>query len=1073
MTVDPSVPVSVTIVADANPVCAGNTVNFTATPVNGGSSPAYQWSVNASPVSGATNQTFSHIPANGDVITCVLTSSLEHTYNNPATSNPVVMTVNPLLSVSIGITVDNNPVCAGATVNFLAIPVNGGLTPSYQWKINGNSVSGATNSGYSYKPSDGDVVICELISSEICTSGNPATSNSLTMTVNPLNLVEITIAAVNNPVCEGSAINFTATAVNGGTSPVYQWKVNGNNYSGATNSTFSYTPVNNDIVTCSLTSNISCSGNNPAISNSVTVIVTQKSPVSVTIAPNVNPICSGSTITFTATPVNGGSNPAYQWIKNSAMVFGATNSTYSYIPANNDFVICLLTSNATCISGNPAISAPSIVSVTPLVPVSVSINAGANPVCAGTPVLFTAVPVNGGTTPAYQWKVNGSDINGATSSSFSHTPSNGDIITCMLTSNANCTSGNPATSNSIVMAVTPLSNVSVTISADANPVCQGTPAGFTAIPVNGGSSPAYQWQVNSNNISGATSSTFGYVAVNQDVVTCLLTSNLVCTSGNPATSNSVVMTVNSVSPVSVSISTANNPVCAGNQATFTATPVNGGLTPAYQWKVNLVNVTGATNATYSYAPAAGDAVSCQLTSSASCISGNPALSNTIVMTVNPAPVPVINGLTSTCQGATGLFYYTEGGMSNYTWTISAGGTITTNLGAFIFVSWQTAGAQWLKVNYTNGSGCSAVTATQYNVTVEPLPVPVITGNVTPCAGATGVVYTTEPGMQNYSWTYSSGGTNTAGGTSGSNSMTMTWNSAGPQWVRVTYASAIGCAAAAPTTLNVEVGTPVAAGVSIVASANPVEGGTTVTFTATPVNGGVSPTYQWKVNGSTITGASNSSYSYIPVNNDQVQCVMTSNHTCVTGSPANSNIITMTVNSLPNDLIVQNVTVGASQTVCYNALDTITVAGGLTTFTVEDQGSATFIAGKAIYFLPGTTVALGGTLIGKIAPEGPWCPTAKITEVIAGTGEETVATERAWFTLYPNPTSGNFTLVQKGDSHLSDVRIEIFTMTGNKMKSERIIGEQTEVQFSEMPAGLYFVKIIATNYAETIKVVKTR
>jgi len=46
-----------------------------------------------------------------------------------------------------------------------------------------------------------------------------------------------------------------------------------------------------------------------------------------------------------------------------------------------------------------------------------------------------------------------------------------------------------------------------------------------------------------------------------------------------------IVTINQSLPVSVTISESVNNVCAGTSVTFTADPVNGGLTPSYKWFV--------------------------------------------------------------------------------------------------------------------------------------------------------------------------------------------------------------------------------------------------------------------------------------------------------------------------------------------------------------------------------------------------------------------------------------------------------------------------------------------------------
>ena len=79
----------------------------------------------------------------------------------------------------------------------------------------------------------------------------------------------------------------------------------------------------------------------------------------------------------------------------------------------------------------------------------------------------------------------------------------------------------------------------------------------------------YQWKVNGI-VVGTSGPVFIYTPLNGDCIICLLTSNLICASGNPATSNTICMTVNPNLPVSIAINASANAVCAGTLVTFTA-----------------------------------------------------------------------------------------------------------------------------------------------------------------------------------------------------------------------------------------------------------------------------------------------------------------------------------------------------------------------------------------------------------------------------------------------------------------------------------------------------------------------
>ncbi|MCX6291108.1 MAG: proprotein convertase P-domain-containing protein, partial [Bacteroidetes bacterium] len=182
------------------------------------------------------------------------------------------------------------------------------------------------------------------------------------------------------------------------------------------------------------------------VNNSVTA------GVSVAAAP-AGAICSGTNVVFTATPSNGGTTPVYQWKKNGTVV-GTNSTSYSNNAlVNGDQITCTMTSNATCVTGSPAVAS---ITMTVNPNVTAAVNVAAVPsgaICSGTNVVFTATPSNGGTTPVYQWKKNGTVV-GTNSTSYSNNALvNGDQVTCTMTSNAACVTGSPATSSAIIMTV--------------------------------------------------------------------------------------------------------------------------------------------------------------------------------------------------------------------------------------------------------------------------------------------------------------------------------------------------------------------------------------------------------------------------------------------------------------------------------------------------------------------------------------------------------------------------------------------------------------------------------------------
>ncbi len=721
---------------------------------------------------------------------------------------------------------------------------NNSPVPTYSWTSTPGGFTSAVQNPTAVTPASTPITYTVVVSTAAGCTGTATTLSIDASTLAISSVVDI------NVLCNGQLTGQLTATATGGTAP-YNYVISGPtvNTTGATTGVFTGLAAGNYTVT--VTDAAPCSVTSSSVTITEPTALTFDSPVT------VDPTCyNGSNGTITAVATSGTGTPGYTYTIAGPTVntTGDANGQYTGLTAGNYTITVTDANSCTATSTTITLNNPAAL------PITASNN---GPVCSGTDATLTIAE----TYVTYSWTGPGTINTANSQTATAVAPANGDVFTITVTDGLGCS--NSATTT---VTVTPNDPVSVSISvAPSLEVCTGTTVTFTAAPVNGGGSPTYKWFVNATEQLGETASTFVTTTLNdQDVVTAELTSSITCTTGSPATSNAITITVSGFVFADVTLAASSNPVCDGTQVTLTATPTGGGNAPTYEFFLNTISVQNSSSPTYTYTPANGDDVYVIMTSSLVCAIGSPVTSASVIMTVNPVPAqPTITagGVTTFCNGGSVVLTSSYvGGNQWYESNVLLPGEINDN------ITVTTSGSY--TVIHT-ALGCSSIASAPEVVTVNDNPTASITGSLTYCtAGSTLLTAVATAGsgtITGYQWVLD-------GVTNLGTASTETVSVAGSYTVIVTNSN--GCSTTSAAHVVTEAAVPTAS----ISGNTTICGGTTEILTATATAGsGTIDTYQWVLNGVTNVGTNSATYSATAAGSYTV--IVTNSNGCSTTSAA--------------------------------------------------------------------------------------------------------------------------------------------------------------------------------------------
>jgi len=579
---------------------------------------------------------------------------------------------------------------------------------------------------------------------------------------------------------------------------------------------------------------------------------------------------AGQTATFSVT-ATGTAPLTYQWRKNGANISGATASAYTTptTSTDNGALFSIVVSNSA--GSATSTSATLTVNVAAVAP-SITSQPSSQTVTAGQTATFSVAAT--GTAPlSYQWRKNGANISGATSSSYTTsattTADSGSQFSAVINNSAGS-----VTSTSAALIVN-AATVAPTITSQ--PSSQTVTAGQTAtfsVAATGSAPLSYQWRRNGVNISGATASTCTTPTTSAD--NGALFSAVVSNSAGSMTSSSATLTVNAAA-VAPSITTqpSSQTVAAGQTATFSVAATGSALL-SYQWRKNGASISGATSSSYTTAATttadSGSQFSVVVSNSAGSITSNSATLTVTASSSCPCTIWSTSATPATADGGTdspvelGFTFKSDTngyitGIRFYKSTANTGthvGNLWSSSGTLLATatfSGETASG-WQQVNFGNPVAITANAAyvASYHSTVGHY---AADENYFATSGVDKApLHAVANGNGGLNGPYAYG--------SGSSFPNTTYRSTN-YWIDVVFNSAVNTTPAPPTITSQPAGSTVVAG-------------QTATFSVA-ATGSAPLSYQWRRNGANISGATLSTYTTaatVSTDNGAVFSVVVSN-----------------------------------------------------------------------------------------------------------------------------------------------------------------------------------------------------